>query len=94
MKFSLDFPSRLKSPRKGVNSNFNQSKKSLENFSSGFTNTNKKDTTRVLNMKDMNNKNNLNVKINHCFGDFYKKLDTFADRAKKSEKMFYGSGKY
>ncbi len=45
-------------------------------------------------MKDMNNKNNLNVKINHCFGDFYKKLDTFADRAKKSEKMFYGSGKY
>ena len=47
-------------------------------------------------MKDMNNKNNLNVKINHCFGDFYKKLDTFADRAKKSESKFgYGSsGKY
>ena len=41
----------------------------------------KNDTTRaVLNMKDMNNKSNqLNSKINHCFGDFYKKLDTFAD---------------
>ena len=34
-------------------------------------------------MQDMNNKSNqLGSKINHCFGDFYKKLDTFADLAK------------
>ena len=66
-----------------------QSKKNIENFSSGFNG--KKDTTRVLNMKDMNNKNNLNLKINHCFGDFYKKLDTFADSAKNtSENNIFG----
>ncbi len=71
----------MNTPRSGVKSNnFIQSKKGNENYSSG--NYGKKDTTRVLNMKDMNNKNNLNVKINHCFGDFYKKLDTFADLAK------------
>ena len=70
----------MNTPRNGVKSNFIQSKKSIENYSSGYTA--KKDNTRVLNMKDMNNKNNLNVKINHCFGDFYKKLDTFADLAK------------
>lgn len=29
-----------------------------------------------------NTKNQLNSKINHCFGDFYKKLDTFADPSK------------
>ena len=34
-------------------------------------------------MKDMNSKNlQLNSKINNCFGDFYKKLDTFADSGK------------
>ena len=74
-------------PRKGVKGpQYAQSKKNLENYSSGFT---AKDTKRVLNMKDMNNKNNqLNTKINDCFGDFYKKLDTFADRGKDNFSLF------
>jgi len=58
--------------------------KASENYpSQKTTTTSKNDSRAVLNMKDMNNKNNqLGSKINHCFGDFYKKLDTFADLAK------------
>ena len=72
----------MNTPRQGVKqNNFVSAKKSLENFSSGFTAQKSKESSRnVLNLKDMNNtKNQLNSKINHCFGDFYKKLDTFAD---------------
>ena len=39
-------------------------------------------------MKDMNSKNlQLSSKINNCFGDFYKKLDTFADLANRYPKL-------
>ena len=70
-------------PRKEVKpTSFLSSKKTLEAFASGFTG--KKESSRVLNMKDMNSKNlQLSNKINNCFGDFYKKLDTFADSGKK-----------
>ena len=59
-------------------------KASMENFPvQTSVQAAKKDSRSVLNMKDMNNKSNqLGSKINHCFGDFYKKLDTFADLAK------------
>ena len=68
-----------KSSRKEVKT-FLSSKKTLESFSSGFA---KKESSRVLNMKDMN----LSSKINNCFGNFYKKLDTFADLANRYPKL-------
>ena len=69
-------------PRKEVKSTFMSSKKNLENLAAGFSG--RKSPTRVLNLQDMNLKQNQpNAKINHCFGDFYKKLDTFADSGKE-----------
>ena len=79
-------------PRKEVKSNFLSSKKTLEAFSTNFS-SNKKESSRVLNMKDMNSNNlQLNSKINNCFGDFYKKLDTFADRVSKKDRHQQNSG--
>ena len=59
-------------------------KASMENFPAQTSvQASKKDSRAVLNMQDMNQKSNqLGSKINHCFGDFYKKLDTFADPSK------------